>query len=1574
MAASFDLFYAAARNRYGAALPDDYIAAEFERLSGAKPVLTDEQFREHPLADPGVGTDIKRAVGTEIGKTRMGAGSAPYLMGEIANLWAKGPDLVAQGLGRLGIGDGKSDLGAQLRGLGQAATGWGAGLRKRGEEQIRRNLPAASHAGNPVDNPELLARPDYWAAATAGGLANLAPSVLGFLAGGPTGLGLMAAAQETLPEYGEMRENPNMGAGERAARTAAMAGGSFALNRLAPGLAKRLGVLGTAGTELGTEYAEELMQYGLGQQAPTAQGFAQAAREASTLLPMMAVPSLALGALTAGGNSVQEDERARVREQLEALQAGAPAAPAEAAQAVEPLPEAAPPTEESQPSPVVPEAVEAPAVETPAAVPETPQGGHATAYGEVDRALAPLTARWGQNAPDLDLYDDDAQRPAENLAALGNGVLGWTDVATGRVGLVRSAIVEEAREHGVSVADVTQRVLAHESVGHYGLNRLMGERWDSLLTGIPRLAQIDRTVAQALEQVRSVPEYARASPDVQAAEVLAKLAESNPQHSFVKQFVAWVREGLRKAGFTVNWSHNDIVGLLHRAARQNESGGASATVPPDLYASRRERESTDRRFGKFVDAVVSGEAKETANQILGHTPTVLQALELPSLPLFVDYGSVKKSLSGKHEHFFTQDLLKQVPAALYDPAAVLTAASGRPDEILVVTTVRDRLGNPIGVGIRINKEAARYTVNRIATMHPREDFDRRFDGWVREGRLRYINDKALAQLRSDSPYSAAYGSAGEGPVNKKVLRPADVVKRFPESAVADNFGAEPPGKLLAARPQPMGRMGGSSTGTQAPPAPTPGPQTIAAGGGEYTTAPFLGMPPEMQQALLGVMQLPETGARIAGERVDETVSWEQTGQEAEALLGSEFGRLFNDLANRTPRSAANAARLEAFARIVNTGGRAVVEAAQQYNRTGSAEDLQRLVASKEQLGLVMAPFMGYRTEAGRALQVLQKMQADFRDATAIFEALGSGTEQAMRDFAQRIAKAPTVEAALSLTRAAYRPTLWDQFYEYWINGLLSGPWTHLVNLSSNALFNALEAGTELAAGLISPNVSARAALARVSGQVAGLQLGLANAGKAFTTEEPQLNPTTQVESEKRRAIPGKMGRLVRLPGRALMAEDEFAKAIAFTGELHRLAMERALATNPRNPQAVFAQELAGLANDRAAQAQARKAADRLTFQTPLGSLGNMGTYWLNRSKVGRVLVPFVRTPTNILKRALEYTPAGMTMQQVRDDVLGRNGKRERDLALARMAVGSSAMLGIASVVAQGLVTGAGPDDPRERALWQRTGRKPYSLRVGDQWVRYNRFEPVGMLVGVAADMAEIGQALPAKDAETVATMLMTSVANNLGDKTFLRGITDFAQAYTDPSRYMAQWAQGLAGTALPNVAAQAARAGDPYVREARSLVDTFRARVPGLRDELPKKLDVAGRPIEASVVEPLAATPARRDPLAETMLRLGAFKGAPARTLQVGGGRYEMSGTEFEAYQSALQQARWKVLTPMVNSPQFQALAREQPLAAKDRLEDAWEKVGRAARDQYLLAHPELLRKALTQRPIPTPSQYATGP
>jgi hypothetical protein len=749
------------------------------------------------------------------------------------------------------------------------------------------------------------------------------------------------------------------------------------------------------------------------------------------------------------------------------------------------------------------------------------------------------------------------------------------------------------------------------------------------------------------------------------------------------------------------------------------------------------------------------------------------------------------------------------------------------------------------------------------------------------------------------------------------------------------------------------------------------PTHVEVGGGTYTTAPIEGVDRATQQIIFDVMAAEESN--IADERgnAGEPITWEETGEQSQALLESSFGRTFNSLVRRLPRSTANAQLLESFAKIVNAAGKNVQAAVERYNLTSSAQDLAHLNAAREQLGVVLAPFMGYRTEAGRALNILRKVQSDFSDAQAIFDALGDGNENAMKDFARRVKGAGSVADVLELTRASYKPTALDQFREYWINGLLSGPWTHVVNMTSNTAFQMLDAATEVGVSLVSKNVSTRAALARFSGMMAGVQVGLTNAKKAFLTEEPQLDQRTQMDQGKGRAIAGKKGKVIRIPSRLLMAEDEFAKAVNFTGELYRMAMERAIERSPDDPHAVFQQVLTELSTNRKARAQAQGHADRMTFQSPLGKLGQGVMNLREQTKVGWMIAPFIRTPTNILKRAMEYTPTALAMPSVRETLAA--GGRDAAIARGRMLVGSALMFGVVNLVLQGLLTGAGPDDPAERELWMRLGKKPYSVKVGDEWVRYNRFEPIGMLIGVAADMAEMSQTAAAGQAEKIGTMLLASVMLNLADKTYLRGITDFVQASLEPKRYLSQWASGMVGAAIPNISAQAARAHDPLVRDARGIVDTLKGRVPGLRQSLPAKLDVAGQPIDRAIFEPAASTPERDDPLAEAMLSLGVFKRGPGRTITLQGRTRELSGDEYQSLKAAMQQTRWEKLTPYVQGAEFQRLVAADPAHAQQALGTAYEKVGDVAKRLWLRDHEDVLEQ-LRATPVKRrpPSNYAS--
>jgi hypothetical protein len=50
---------------------------------------------------------------------------------------------------------------------------------------------------------------------------------------------------------------------------------------------------------------------------------------------------------------------------------------------------------------------------------------------------------------------------------------------------------------------------------------------------------------------------------------------------------------------------------------------------------------------------------------------------------------------------------------------------------------------------------------------------------------------------------------------------------------------------------------------------------------------------------------------------------------------------------------------------------------------------------------------------------------------------------------------------------------------------------------------------------------------------------------------------------------------------------------------------------------------------------------------------------------------------------------------------------------------------------------------------------------------------------------------------------------------------------TDPERYGKSYLKGMVGTVIPAISAQTAQTLDPTVREARTVLDTLKARIPG---------------------------------------------------------------------------------------------------------------------------------------------------
>jgi hypothetical protein len=560
----------------------------------------------------------------------------------------------------------------------------------------------------------------------------------------------------------------------------------------------------------------------------------------------------------------------------------------------------------------------------------------------------------------------------------------------------------------------------------------------------------------------------------------------------------------------------------------------------------------------------------------------------------------------------------------------------------------------------------------------------------------------------------------------------------------------------------------------------------------------------------------------------------------EDIIGRKIGQPLNAEQTTAARRAVVASAEDLF-----TTAREYIATGDQNLRAKALEAVMRQAAFQEQLA-------GATAELGRAMRSLREVQGSDR-SRAVETAIGRFTDITdpveIDEFLRKIGTLNSPESIAKFVSESIKPGFGDKISELWINGLLAGPTTHAVNVTSNALFSLLSIPEKaLAAGIgkvlrSEDRITAGEVGARMVGMLQGSKDGLRLFSEAIRTGEAR-SAKTAVEQQKK-AISGIKGEVIRIPSRLLTAEDELFKAINGQGELAAQAYAKA-AKEAGGDTAKRAELYKNyLANPtKQMRAAATKHAEVMTFQNELGKYGKLAQYVTQKAWPVRFIVPFVRTPINVVKQALTRTPLGPLAKSFWTDIT--KGGRARDEALARVTLGTSIAGSMAALAYAGYVTGNGPSDPKDRAALLATGWQPQSFKFNGEYYQYGRIEPIAMLVGLSADFATLSNFMTNKEIKEVGTAISLSIAKNLASKTYLQGISDLMEAFSDPDRYGEGYIKKMITSFMPNVLPQTASASDPVLRDttaetyAAEILNTVRSRVPGLSDNLPSQLDPWG--------------------------------------------------------------------------------------------------------------------------------------
>lgn len=603
------------------------------------------------------------------------------------------------------------------------------------------------------------------------------------------------------------------------------------------------------------------------------------------------------------------------------------------------------------------------------------------------------------------------------------------------------------------------------------------------------------------------------------------------------------------------------------------------------------------------------------------------------------------------------------------------------------------------------------------------------------------------------------------------------------------------------------------------------------------------------------------------------------------------------------------------------------------------------------------------------LRLLETVRKEFESIAESLKPMAPGASEAMREFQRPVPEA--VAARLNklglMMKAASKPGWNDMIHEAWINALLSNPSTHIVNTVSNTLTRLSTPVEKGAAGGIdflrakftgTPQERFMGeAAADAYGSYMGLREGLRSAAEAWKTEMPTQG-VSKLEVVRPRAIPGKFGRVVRVPGRALVAADEFMKAVIGSAELHSLAFRQAVSEGVTGTARV--RRITEIVENPPADIVAKVNEAKLyrTFQQEFGPIGRGAGTLRNSNPAFRYVVPFLRTPINLTKYSLERTPFNFG-RLAYERGRGRLKSGELSTELAKPVLGSLLSAYVMMLASEGLITGSGPEDPRERALLYQTGWQPNSAKIGDTYVSYNRIDPFGMILGMTTDFYEAFDEMDEMTQNEMAGRIGLAMTQNVVSKTYTTGPRDFLNAITQPKRYGEKFIENMVGTVVPSVVGGAARATDPFIRDPETIAESIKARIPGLSQTVPPKRGPFGQPIAregsalARFLSPFRTSKVKAARIERELLRLGVLVSEPDREITIRGEQVRMTAEEYGRLQELKGEIAIPRLLTLMDSPSY-AKATDEHRAEKlqSRLLDA----ARRARRQ-LLRDPEIAKE-----------------
>ena len=629
---------------------------------------------------------------------------------------------------------------------------------------------------------------------------------------------------------------------------------------------------------------------------------------------------------------------------------------------------------------------------------------------------------------------------------------------------------------------------------------------------------------------------------------------------------------------------------------------------------------------------------------------------------------------------------------------------------------------------------------------------------------------------------------------------------------------------------------------------------------------------------------------------------------------------------------ATAELLSLYAQMETTAGQAV-----------QAASILRKLAPSDQL-----------YAAKRVVSELEKtIQKNYKDLEitidpSLIEEFNQQTDQAGRD---------AVLDKIYQNVADQVPAKWKDKWNAWrYMAMLFNPRTHIRNIVGNVGFQPLRWTKDRVAATIEAGVSkvSGGRLGRTKSFAANPALYKA-AWADWANVQDVLSGNkyddirTEINSRRRifRTAPLEAGR--KINSWALEAEDAIFKRITYADALAGYLQSNGVTAEQMRNNTVDAQILSR------ARDYAGREALKATYQDRNMVSDKVVQIARDLGPAGEAVLPFKRTPANILVRGMEYSPAGLAKALTYDLIQVKRGRMTGAEAIDHIAsglTGSGLMALGAYLFAQGIVTSGGGDDEGQDAINDLTGVQNYALNLpggGNVTLDWLAPEALPFFMGVEL-MDSMGQG--GNTAEGISTALK-SISDPMLELSMLQSLNDVIDSVSFSENKLG----ALVSSALvsyftqpiPTFGGQIERSAedvrmttytDKNLRLPTDLqyaIGRASARIPGWDYQQMPYIDAWGREDSSgplwlrmanNFLNPAYTSNKQVTPVDEEIQRIYDQTGdasvvpqRPERYITVDGERIDLSKEKYEQYATKRGQMQFEMLGNIIDNPTYRSMS-----------------------------------------------------